>query len=211
MAAAPASEALALARTLTSRLTHDLGSPLGTLAGMLDMLEASPRPEDAELLTVAREAAGQLRARLRLQAVAWGLGAEATDLPALQALLAGSVAAQRVAFHFAGPLLAAPIAAVLVPLLLNGALVAAEALPRGGEVRISASAQDLAFLPEGRNAAWPAELLAAFSGAPEAALAAGPRRVVAPLLLAQAAEQGFAVALLPGMGPGLPPLLLSRR
>lgn len=198
--------ALGLARLLAARLTHDLGSPLGTLAGMLDLLPGG----DGELLAVAKEAADMLRARLRLQAAAWADGAEPSDVEALQGLLRGAPAAQRCRFHFAGPLFAQPVPAAWVPLLLNGALLAAEALPRGGEVHISGSVGDLFFLPEGRQAAWPGEVIAALGGEPAAALAT-PRRVIAPLLVALAAEQGWTAGLAPAIAGGLPPLVLTRR
>jgi histidine phosphotransferase ChpT len=206
----PAADALTLARLLVSRLTHDLGSPLGTLAGMLDMLEGGSG-DDAEMLAVAKEASDQLRGRLRLKRAAWGLGAEPTDLGGLRELLAGAAAAQRVEFDFTGRLFVSTLPAALVPLLLNGALLAAEALPRGGLVRISGEARELAFLPEGRHAAWAPETLAAFAGDLQPALAAGPRQTVAPLLLALTAEQGFEATLAPGAGTDLPALLLTRQ
>jgi histidine phosphotransferase ChpT len=202
---------LRLAQVLTARIAHDLGSPLGTLAGMLDMLLGGPGGEDAELLAVAQQAAGDLRARLALQRAAWGGGGEPADRDGLLALLSGSAAAQRVRFDLAGPLFAGPVAAELVPLVLNGALLAAEALPRGGVVTGSGSPRELIFLPEGRNAAWSAETLAVLTGRSADPLAAGPRHVVAPLLLGLAAAQGFDCSLMPGMGAGLPALMLARR
>ena len=209
MSAPPPAQApdLLLAQLLTARITHDLGSPLGTLAGMLEMLSGGA--EDAELLAVARQAATDLRGRLALQRAAWGNGGEATDRDGLLALLGGSAAAQRVRFNLAGPLFEGPVPAELVPLLLNGALLAAEALPRGGVVTCSATPRDLVFLPEGRNATWPAETLALLAARAAAPLEAGPRHVVGPLLLALARAQGFDASLMPGMGPGLPAMLLT--
>ncbi len=202
---------LRLAQVLTARIAHDLGSPLGTLAGMLDMLSGGPGGEDAEMLDVTRQAAAELRGRLALQRAAWGGGGEPADRAGLVALLGGSAAAQRVRFDLAGPLFEAPVAAELVPLVLNGALLAAEALPRGGVVTCSGSARELFFLPEGRNAAWQAEILAVLTGRSADPLAGGPRHVVAPLLLALAAAQGFDCSLMPGMGQGVPALMLARR
>ncbi len=200
---------LRLARVLTARITHDLGSPLGTLAGMLDMLGGGA--EDAELLAVALQAATDLRGRLALQRAAWGGDGEAQDHAGLLALLAGSAAAQRVRFDLAGPLFAQAVAPALVPLVLNGALLAAEALPRGGAVTCSATAREMVFLAEGRNAGWPAETLALLSGRNPDPLAGGPRHVIGPVLLGLAAAQGFDASLMPGTGPGLPALLLGRR
>ena len=205
--AEPACSELRLAEVLAARLTHDLGSPLGTLAGMLDLLEDG----DPEMLAVARQAAADMRARLALQRAAWAGGAEATDAAGLLALLAGSAAAQRVRFVLEGPYFAAPLPAVQVPLLLNAALLAAEALPRGGVVTLAGSAGQVLLLPAGRNAAWPAETLALLAGRASlpVGLPVGPRQVVAPLLLAQAAAQGCTLALLPATGPGVAALLLA--
>lgn len=202
---------LRLAQVLTARIMHDLGSPLGTLAGMLEMLGGTSDAEDAEFLAVARQAATDLRGRLALQRAAWGAGGEPADRDGVLALLGGSAAAQRVRFDLAGPLFEAPVVAALVPLVLNGALLAAEALPRGGVVTCSATTRELFFLPEGRNATWSAEVLALLSGRDADPLAAGPRHVIGPLLVGLAAAQGFDASLLPGTGPGLPALLLAQR
>ena len=70
---------LTLARTLVARMTHDLGSPLGTLVGMLEMLGNGTKDENAEMLEIARQAAGDLRSRLALQRAAWGGGGEPAD------------------------------------------------------------------------------------------------------------------------------------
>ncbi len=204
----PQAPSLRLAQVLAARIAHDLGSPLGTLAGMLEMLAGG---DDAEMLAVARQAATDLRTRLALQRAAWGGGGEPADRDGLLALLGGSTAAQRVRFDLAGPLFETAVDAALVPLVLNAALLAAEALPRGGVVTCSGSPRDLICLPEGRNATWPAETLALLSGRSPDPLAAGPRHIVGPLLLAQAAALGFDASLMPGMGPGLPALMLTRR
>ena len=108
-----------------------------------------------------------------------------------------------------GKLVPAPVG----PVLLNAALLAAEALPRGGVVTLSGDAEGgLVVLPEGQGAAWPAPLLSQLAGdAPEVALEAGPRRVLVPLLLALAAEAGWEVALglAAGSGGAAAPMPLS--
>jgi histidine phosphotransferase ChpT len=100
-----------------------------------------------------------------------------------------------------------------VPLALYAAMLGAETLPRGGVLHLGGDAREgLVVWPEGRDAAWPAplpELLA--GGSPGEALEAGPRRVLAPLLLALVAEAGWEATLGLGGGAGAAPLLLAPR
>jgi histidine phosphotransferase ChpT len=203
----PDPAALAWARLLVARALHDLGSPAGTAAGLLGF-SAMP---SADLLATAREAAETTTLRLRLFAAAWCHAAEPLDAAGLAELLSGSQAGSRVRFMFAGPFFAAPVPAAMVSLVLNAALVAAEALPRGGEVLISGTDRELVFQPAGKGAAWPPETIATFAGKAAEAIAAGPRRVLAPLLMAIAEEQGCSVTLMLGQGPEVMPLLVSRR
>lgn len=196
-----------LARLLCARLCHDLGGVAATLAGTLDILDGA----DAELLGLTRETAYALRGRLRLYAAAWAGAAAEGDAAALADLLASAPAAARVRFNLTRLAPGGALPAAVVPLALNGALLAAEALPRGGTITLSGSAErGLVLCPAGRDAAWPPGLLGLLAGgAWEEALREGPRRLLAPLLLGLAAEAGWAVALAQGSGEGLPPLLLS--
>ncbi|WP_165982145.1 histidine phosphotransferase family protein [Dankookia rubra] len=196
-----------LAATLAARLCHDLGGAVGTLAGTLDLLGEA----DAEMLVLARETAETLRQRLRLFAVAWGGAAADADAASLGPLLAASPAASRVGFRLDHLWPGSELPAALVPLALNAALLGAEGLPRGGSVTLAGSpAEGLVVGLEGRDAAWPASLLALLGGGTaEAALREGPRRVLAPLLLALATEAGWAVSLAQGTDPGSPLLLLG--
>jgi histidine phosphotransferase ChpT len=196
-----------LARLLCARLCHDLGGAVGTLSGTLDLAGEG----DAEMHGLARDTAAGLGQRLRLYAAAWGGAAEDTDAAELSRLLAGSPVVPRVQFRLEHLAPGGPIPAALVPLLLNAAMLAAEALPRGGTVTLVGSAEDgFVVSPEGRNAAWPAGLLGLLSGGDlMEALREGPRRVVAPLLLCLAAEAGWAASLVEGPGEGVPPLLLG--
>ncbi|MBK1660462.1 histidine phosphotransferase family protein, partial [Paracraurococcus ruber] len=170
-----------LARLLAARLCHDLGGVTGTLTGTLDLVQG---PQD-EMLGLAQEAAAGLRDRLRLYAAAWGGTTGDAEAAALARLLEASPASPRVRFDL-GPLSPGrALPAVLVPVLLNAGLLAAEALPRGGLVMLSGGAEDgIEVRPEGRDAAWPAGLQALLRGGTlPVALQEGPRRVVAPFLL----------------------------
>lgn len=199
-----------LARMLCARLCHDLGGAVGSLAGTLDLVA----PGEDELLGIAQDTAVALRQRLRLFAAAWGGPGTDLDAAALAAMLAGSPASPRVRFDLDGLAPGEVLAAAVVPVALNAALLAAEALPRGGVVTLSGSAgAGLVVLPTGASAAWPPPLLALLSGSPvpEVLAAGGPRHVVAPLLLALLAELGWEAQL--GFGPagGPVPLLLGPR
>ncbi|MCB4821815.1 histidine phosphotransferase family protein [Roseicella aerolata] len=195
-----------LARLLSARLCHDLGGAVGTLSGTLDLAGEG----DAEMLGLARDTAAGLRERLRLYAAAWGGAAEDADGESLARLLRSAPASPRVRFRLDHLAAGGLLPAILVPLALNAALLGAEALPRGGTVTLAGSAEDgLVVCPEGHGASWPAGLLALLGGGLAEALQAGPRRVVAPLLLALATEAGWTVSLAHGAAGGVPPLLLG--
>ncbi|NOG69180.1 histidine phosphotransferase family protein [Roseicella sp. DB1501] len=192
-----------LAEALAARLCHDLGGAVGTLAGTLDLVGEG----DTDLLGLARETAIGLRQRLCLFAAAWGGVASELGAEEIAALLAGAPSAGRVAFHLAALAPGTTLPAPLVPLALNAALLGAEALPRGGTVLLGGSAEDgLVVSPAGRDAAWPAGLRALFAGA---TATEGPRGILAPLLLGQAAERGWQVAFGPSVATGLPALRLE--
>ncbi len=188
-----------LARLVGARLTHDIAGPLGTI------MAASGSAEGAALL---EETVAELRLRLRLYAVVFG-EAEAMSWGELQTLLAGAPTAHRVAFRFE----VSPqerVEAALGQIVLAAAMLGAEALPRGGMLRVAAvhgRGGTLAVLPEGRIATWPHGLLERLAGMPPPE-ADTPRALLAPWLLALAEVAQCRLSL--GMGqPGLPPLLLQ--
>jgi len=196
-----------LAEMLAARLCHDLGGAIGTLAGTLDLVDGA----EGEMLGLARETATALRLRLRLYSAAWGGGAEDAGPGAIAELLTGCSASPRVRFGTEGlpPDLILP--AAVVPVVLNAALLAVEALPAGGMVRLAGDASGLVVIADGKRAGWPPELMAALAGAPLGdLLAGGPRRVLVPLLFGQLRRAGWDAAFGLGAAPDLaPPLLLS--
>lgn len=200
-------QVLSLGQLVAARLCHDLGGVAGTLGGTLDLLEGG----DPALLELLRETAQVLRTRLRLYAAAWGGAAAEMEAAQLAELLQGSPAVPRVAFGLETLSPGAALPAELVPLALNAALLGAEALPRGGQVRMAGDARNgLTVVAEGRAAAWPPALLRALSGAEPAALLEelGPRHLVAPMLVLLAGGVGWRVSLALGP-PGLAaPLML---
>jgi histidine phosphotransferase ChpT len=199
-----------LSRLLAARLCHDLGGLVGTLSGTLDLAGEEPGEQQDDMLALACETAAALRQRLRLCAAAWGEATEDADAGTLTRLLEASPAASRVRFALKDLAPGGRLPAALVPLALNAALLAAEALPRGGTVTLAGSdAAGLLVQPDGRDAAWPAGLPGLLAG-DAAAPQGGPRRVLAPLLLALVAEAGWTAALGQTRPGGVPPLLLAR-
>ena len=198
MAHAVASEAVELARLVGARLAHDLAGPLGTITAAAGLAPGAARSD--ELLA---ETLSDLMTRGRLYAAVFG-SAEDTPWHAMPALLAGAPGAHRITFDVTpGP----PLRPATAQLALAAAMLAAEALPRGGCVRIAPGpGGGVTVLPEGRIAAWPYALIERLGGLtppqPDTA-----RSLMAPWLLALARQSGCHLSLGLG-GPGIPPLLL---
>lgn len=188
---------MALAQDLCARLCHDLVGPLGTVSGALDMLA-----EDGEAAELARDAATETRRRLKFWRAACGGGTEGMALSEVAGLLDGMLAGGRARLTLEGLPPEEELPAPLAQLLLVAAMLAGEALPRGGTVRLTRMGEGMDLRPEGRVVAWPAGLSAALAGAPEG----GPREVLRAMLPRLAAAAGWRAAL--GEGEGAPPLRL---
>ena len=211
--------ALRLAQALCARLCHDLGGPVGMVAAVLEMgLGGDPGGDPGggraagaeaagEAAQIALESAQAIRARLRLWRAACGGDTGPMPAAGLAELLGPVLAGGRVSLHAA-----LPAETVLPPaaaqLGLVAAMLAVEALPRGGVVQLAGSADELQLLLDGPNARWPSALTAALAGRVEEP---DPRTVLAPVLVNLAQAEGWRVSLAfgPGMLPG--PLLISRR
>jgi histidine phosphotransferase ChpT len=191
-----------LTELMAARIFHDLGSPMASITAIL------PQATDPAAHAILMETAGELRARMKLFAAAFGHGDD-LGWAELGGLLLGAPMAHRVRFEL--PAADGLLPAGRVRLMLSLALLSAEALPRGGVVRVAEDPEGwVSFLPEGRDAAWSptlAELMA--GGALDAALADGPRRVLAPWVLAQAEAEGMELSFALGVGQALPPLCLA--
>jgi histidine phosphotransferase ChpT len=187
-----------LAQDLAARICHDLGGPVGMVAGMLDLL-GEP---DAEALASAREGAAELRKRLLLWRAASG-GSGPVALADVPALVDGLLAGGRAALAFGREAKLPPEGGQI---LLVAAMVAGEALTKGGTVEIACESGDVLVLADGPIVRWPPALLALLGG--EAA-EPGARTVLPRLLLRLLAAHGWQAELLSGR-EGAPPLLLLR-
>jgi histidine phosphotransferase ChpT len=191
-----------LAELLASRICHDLGSPVASITALL------PQAADPAAHEILTETTEELGARLKLFSAAFGSSDELA-WSELAPLLRGAPMAHRVRFEMAAA--AVQLQPGRVRLVLSAALLAAEALPRGGIVRISRDPEgSVALLPEGRDAVWSPTLVQLLSGGSmEMAIAEGPRRMLAPWVVAQAAAEGVELGLALSAGVAMPPLLIG--
>ena len=202
-------DGLRLAELLATRLCHDLSGPLSGLLAALGEARADP-----QALPLAAEAARVMRQRLALLRAAWG---DPAALPAggLQGLAAGLPRAERLRLELAGPLALAVLPPLVGRLLLNALLLAAESLPRGGDMTLEGDPHATVVLGiDADGAAWPAGL-AEMLADPDAAwrcVAAGGRggRQQAALTALLAAQAGARVRLLLGpAGEAAAPILFD--
>jgi histidine phosphotransferase ChpT len=186
------------------RLCHDLGGTAGTIGNALEMMDDA----GGEAAALAVEAAAVLRRRLLLWRAILGGQGEAT-LGTLLALLDGQLAGGRARADAAALDPGTMVAEPMVPVLLAAMVVGGEALPRGGVVRLAGDpAREMAVLPDGPRAAWPAPLIRAVAGGEPLDEPTG-RDVMALWLAASAAAAGarLGLALAPGGAAG--PLLVT--
>ncbi len=210
--------ALHLAEIVAARLCHDFSGLIGTLDGALEATaEELATPEDAaadaaETLGLAREAAAELRLRLRLWRAAWAGIADPMTIADLFALLRALPAARQRALTATG----LPDDVALAPedarVILNVLILAIDAAGEGGFVHLAGQPEgDFVVMLEGAAARWPAGLSTWLSD-DAAALAAvdTPRAIPGPLavLIARASGARLSLLLATGTGGGPPPLLV---
>jgi histidine phosphotransferase ChpT len=194
-------DAVTLAQDACARLCHDLGGAVGTIAGALELAG-----DDPEAIALAQEAAEVLRRRLVLWRAALGGAGDMAAGEAAGLIADGLLAGGRTRLEVAPEAAGLPLDGPAAQLLLLALAIGAEALPRGGALRLAAVDGGLAVVPDGPNAAWPAALPAALRGEP----VAGPRAVLSNYLSALLAGSPWQADLVLGP-PGAPvPLLLTR-
>jgi histidine phosphotransferase ChpT len=127
---------------LVSRVCHDLVGPLGAVVNGLEVLEderdAAMR---ADALKIVTSSAEQALARLQFMRIAFGAAGSAgaeLDLGEVGRLVTGLVAGTKVEVQWNAAQVHWP--KDWAKLLMNAAILAADALPRGGLVKVDTSA-----------------------------------------------------------------------
>jgi histidine phosphotransferase ChpT len=127
---------------MVSRVCHDLVGPLGAVINGLEVLEderdAQMREDALRLVT---SSANQALARIQFMRIAFGAAGSAgaeLDLSEVGRLVAGLLEGGKVKLTWNAP--NAYWAKDWAKLLMNATLLAADCLPRGGEVRVEAGA-----------------------------------------------------------------------
>lgn len=186
---------LEVAQLLCSRLCHDLAGPAGAVGAGVDLLGEGG--SDAEAMDLLALSASQLVARLGYYRMAFGFAGAGTDLSweAARELARRLFGDGRVCLDWQavpigpdGNAAAAPADVVRLAMCLI--LLAADALPRGGTLRIAvtafASGWRVAVRALGRDARLAEETLTAMTGANPAALTS---RSVSTFYTARLAEK----------------------
>ena len=202
-------EALLLAELIAARTSHDLSGVIGTLAGALELAVEEADSHD-EAVTLAADAAGELRQRLRLLRAAWGPAASPLGLDELRALTDGLPAARRVAVDLSGLAADTVFPPATARIVLNLLMLAGESLPARGEVALAGTPADLVFSIAGPRAAWPAGFASCLTSETAAwAAVTDARTLLAPYTALLARALGLRLSLLFPGGDALPKLRLS--
>lgn len=129
---------LEFAAFLVSRVCHDLVGPLGAVVNGLEVLEDERDPAvQADALRIVAVSAEQALARLQFLRLAFGAAGSAgaeLDLREVDRVIRGLLHGGRTNVKWQAPAVAWP--KDWVKLLMNGVLIAADSLPRGGIVSI---------------------------------------------------------------------------
>ncbi|WP_018700802.1 histidine phosphotransferase family protein [Amorphus coralli] len=127
---------LELASLLSSRICHDVVGPVGAIVNGLELLEGDDSPETRDVaLQLIEKSATQASAALQFMRLAFGAGGSAgsmIDLADARTLLEAQFENERADLALTLPVAVAPRSQVKV--LLNLAMFAVRAIPRGGTI-----------------------------------------------------------------------------
>ena len=192
---------LDLAALLCSRVCHDVISPVGAVVNGLEMLEEEKDPAmREEVLGLIRASAENASARLQFSRLAFGAAGSAgasIDTGDAEKVLRGLFSDSKVRIDWRAPRALAP--KNRVKLALNLCLVAAAAIPRGGEILVEslgdmgADAFALKVSARGPNARLSPHVAAILAGAPQEAIDAHAIQPHYAALVAAAAGARLAV------------------
>ena len=130
---------IALAQLMASRLCHDLVGPLGAVSAGLELMGEAAASEkvDGDALRLAIKSADQVTRRVTFLRQALGAGSGGADpLAEARSLSATFLGGGPVALEWTGGDGVADSGGRVAKLLLNMVLIGAEALQRGGIVRV---------------------------------------------------------------------------
>lgn len=160
MSSATPPGAMELAALLTSKVCHDLISPVGAINNGLEVMtdEGSPEMRDFALDLIIKSAE-QANAKLKFCRLAYGAGASAgseIDLGEAGEVARGFIESERTKLVWNAP--AGVLAKDKVKLLLNLVTIAGTIIPRGGEITVAVDpgAGALKVEARGMNAKLPA-------------------------------------------------------
>ncbi|HUJ03240.1 MAG TPA: histidine phosphotransferase family protein [Rhizomicrobium sp.] len=167
---------LDFAALLVSRVCHDLVSPVGAVVNGLEVLEDErDAVMRADALKLVASSAEQAAARLQFCRIAYGAAGSAgaeLDLTEVGRIVAGLVRGGKVSVDWRAAALNWP--KDWAKLLMNATLLAADSLPRGGQVIVETSADPAApgftVRAVGNNARVLDEVERAVRGEPEVPL-----------------------------------------
>ena len=142
-------ESLDLAALISSRLCHDVISPVGAIVNGLEVLDEEKDPAMREIaLDLVKKSAQQASARLQFARLAFGAAGSAgaqIDTGDAEQVARGVIADGKSELSWTGPRLLLP--KNKVKLLLNLLTIAVSTVPRGGkiDVYIEGSDPDISF------------------------------------------------------------------
>ncbi len=130
---------LELAALVSSKICHDIISPVGAIANGLEIMdEESDESMREHAMTLVRKSAATASAKLQFARLAFGAagssGAE-IDLNDAERVARAVAESDKHTLEWSGP--AATMSKDKVKLLLNLTTIALEALPRGGAIKVS--------------------------------------------------------------------------
>ena len=132
-------ESLDLAALISSRLCHDVISPVGAIVNGLEVLEEEKDPAMREIaLELVRKSAEQASARLQFARLAFGAAGSAgaqIDTGDAEAVARGIVRDGKAELSWSGPRVLLP--KNKVKLLLNLIVIAMSTVPRGGTIAVT--------------------------------------------------------------------------
>lgn len=166
-------DSLDLAALISSRLCHDVISPVGAIVNGLEVLEEENDPAMREIaLDLVKKSATQASARLQFARLAFGAAGSAgaqIDTGDAEAVARGIVGDGKAELTWSGPRLLLP--KNQVKLLLNLVVIAMATIPRGGKIAVTIEGQepDISFriVTEGTMVRVPNGVADLIAGQPE--------------------------------------------